>query len=88
MYCIKLVISILQNNYYSKFLKLLENNVNFLKQNICSANKTKSFIKKQNKCSANKVMLFHCLKHTLILDHLLPFLRAFILKDIITCLNI
>ena len=29
-----------------------------------------------------------CLKHTLILDHLLPFLRAFILKGIIICLGI
>ena len=46
MYCTRLVISILQNNCYSKFLKLLENNVNFLKQNY--------FIKKQNICSANK----------------------------------
>ena len=27
-----------------------------------------------------------CLKHTLILDHLLPFLRTFILKGIIICL--
>ena len=50
MYCIKLVISILQNNCYSKFLKLLENNVNFLKQN--------HFIKKQNICSANIILMF------------------------------
>ena len=46
MYYTKLVIPIIQNNCYSKFLKLLENNVNLLNQN--------HFIKKQNICSANK----------------------------------
>ena len=95
MYCIKLVIPILQNNCYSKFLKLLENNVNFLKQNhfikkqnICSANKTKSPYSK-NRTSVLLINItflykdFQYLSIIPILDHLLPFLRAFILRGII-----
>ena len=31
---------------------------------------------------------FQCLRYILILDHLLPFLRAFILRGIIICLSI
>ena len=78
--------------YMSNYLKVLYESQNHARINSRSKlirtiyNKVTFIPRLKSLISSNKE--FQCLKYILILDHLLPFLRAFILKGIIICLSI